>query len=360
MHNFTHKHSSARSVRYPARHAGLSLVELMVAITVGLLLLSAVSALIMEQSRASTELDKASRQIENGRYALQLLRDDIAHAGYYGEYFDIAAPAALPDPCLASDQPTVAELDAAVPLAIQGYDSPATVPAGLAGCLDNANHLDGTDILVLRKADIETIPVASAVAGQVYLQAGLNVSKAFDKVVGTGSDTSVFTLKLKDGSVAPLRRYLTHIYYVSPCNVPASGTACSSAADGGQPVPTLKRLELTVAAGAAKFVPVPLVEGVDNFQLDYGLDNDGDGVPDLYTTGTYSSGTTPMTAVKWTDAMTVRVNLLSRNNEPTVGYTDTKTYALGAGGTVGPFNDNYKRRAFSEIIRAVNPSGRRS
>jgi type IV pilus assembly protein PilW len=57
--------------------------------------------------------------------------------------------------------------------------------------------------------------------------------------------------------------------------------------------------------------------------------------------------------------MTVRVNLLARNLDKTTGYSTNQTYDLGKAGTVGPFTDGYRRRVFSEVIRAVNPSARR-
>lgn len=335
---------------------GLSLVELMISIAIGLLLLAGVTTLISHQSTASGELDKASRQIENGRYAAQVLREDIELAGYVGELYKLGTPPTSADPCAA----TVAELDAAIPLFVQGYDSPATVPSPLSACLPDANHVPGTDILVIRRTDTSTVPVASAVAGQPYIQTGLNVSNLFAKIVGTGSDTSVFTLKKRDGSVAPLRNYIVHIYYLSPCNVPASGTTCTSGADNGKPVPTLKRLELTVTGGAAAFTEIPLVDGIENLQFDYGIDSDGDGAPDYYTMGTYSTGTTPMTTTDWSNVMTVRTNILSRNTDTSGGHKDTKTYNLGLKGAVGPFNDAYKRRVFSEVIRLINPSSRRA
>jgi type IV pilus assembly protein PilW len=348
-----------------ARERGLSLVELMIAITLGLVLVAGVTTLISQQSGTSRELNNTSRQIENGRYAIQVLRDDVELAGYYGAYYNIAldfpvagASTTLPDPCATS----VADLDAALPVAIQGYDSPTTVPTALAACLPDANHVPGTDILVIRRTDTVAIPKASAVAGGVYIQAGLDTSKVFKRQVGSGSDTSVFTLKKMDETAADLHSLVVNIYYVSPCNKPASGTTCSGTSDdNGKPIPTLKRLALGVSAGNAAFINTPLVEGIQNVQLDYGIDKDNDGAPDYYTTGTYAQdGTTALVATDWWNVMTVRANILSRNPDASAGHADDKTYSLGLEGNVGPFNDLYKRHVFSETIRAVNPSGRRA
>jgi len=341
------------------RHAGISMVELMVSITIGMLLVVGITTLISQQSSASKELNKSSQQIENGRYAMQLLQDDIELAGYYGDYYSLgSAPVALPNACATA----AADLDAAVPLPVQGINSPATVPASVSDCLSDANHVAGTDVLAIRRADTEAIPVASAVAGQTYLQAGLNSSQSFDKIIGTGSDTSVFTLKTKTGAIADLRKYLVDIYYVSPCNIPAIGNSCNgSSDDGGKPVPTLKRLQLSTTSGAPAFTVTPLVEGIENLQIDYGIDTDADGAPDYYTSGTYKQdGVTVLTADDWANIVTTRINLLARNTEATAGYVDAKKYVLGNAGEVGPLNDSYKRHLFSGVVRVVNPSGRKA
>ena len=320
---------------------GMTLVELMVSITIGLLLVAGITLLISQQSSSSNELDKASRQIENGRYAMQLLQQEIQLAGYYGEFSSLPAPpAALPSPCAT----TVSAIQPALPLFVQGYDSPAL---GLTSCLANADHVPGTDILVIRHADTTPIPLASAAAGQVYIQA---TQAAY--VMGTGSDTSVFTLKKKDNTtLADLRKFMVTIFYVSPCNV-KSGDACSSTSDNGRPIPTLKRLDLSVnSSGTATFVETPLVEGIENLQIDYGIDNDGDGAPDSYNKSP--------ALTDWPNVMTARISLVARNNDPSTGHTDTKTYQLGDEGSVGPFSDGYKRHAFTQVVRFINPSGRR-
>jgi len=61
---------------------GFSLVELMVALTIASLLLLGLATLFVNNSKARSELDKSSRQIENGRYAMQVLFDELRHAGY--------------------------------------------------------------------------------------------------------------------------------------------------------------------------------------------------------------------------------------------------------------------------------------
>ena len=52
-------------------HSGFSLVELMIAMTIGLLLLSGLAAIFVNSSDANRELQKTAQQIENGRYAIE-------------------------------------------------------------------------------------------------------------------------------------------------------------------------------------------------------------------------------------------------------------------------------------------------
>lgn len=333
----------------PFNQAGLSLVELMISITIGLILLAGITTLIVRQSNARDELDKSSRQIENGRYAMEILHNEIEHAGFYGESSIQVTPVAFPNPCATS----LASMRDGMELPIQGYDSPSTVPTPLSACLSDAIHKDGTDILVIRRADTNTGAIGAALAGQIYLQ---TTSTGFE--LGSGSDTSVFTLLKKDNTTpADLRRYHVNIYFVSPCNVAAGGgTTCTgSADDNGNPVPTLKRLELTPSGSNTVFSLTSLVEGIDQLQLDYGLDTDDDGTPDSYATAPAS----PTSTAAWADVMAIRVNLLARNNDPTPNYQDSKTYTLGAAGNFGPYNDTYKRHSYNQLVRAINPSGRR-
>jgi type IV pilus assembly protein PilW len=59
------------------------------------------------------------------------------------------------------------------------------------------------------------------------------------------------------------------------------------------------------------------------------------------------------------NATSARIYVLARSREPTQGYVDTKTYGLGAGTTLGPFNDDYKRHVYTTTVRLPNIAGRR-
>ena len=325
------------------RAGGFSLVELMVSLTIGLLLLTALATIFANSSRMQREITLSSQQIENGRYAIDLVSEDVRHAGFWGYYGgSLTAPGAMPDPC-ALDAPS---LTAAMALPIQGYNAPiATLPT----CLPAANYLAGTDILVVRHAS--SLPAGALSGNGIYIQ-----TNATNTLVAAGSGT--FNLQVRNGTgtnvAAPIRAYETHIYFVSPCSVAAGGT-CTATDDGGKPIPTLKRLELTLDGGGnLNMVTVPLVEGIENFQVDYGRDTDGDGAPD----GAYVAD--PATVANWMQVMAVQLYVLARNTDVSTGYNDSKTYQLGTAGTITPTGGatQFRRHVYTSVVRVKNPSER--
>ncbi len=347
--------------------AGLSLVELMISIALGLIVLSSVIGVFVNTSAARTELERTSRQIENGRYAVDLLTDDLRLGGFYGELkvLSVARPGALPDPCSTA----TADWSSAIPIHIQGYHNGAGAPS----CMPT-NVKANTDILVVRRA--ATCVAGSggagsgceaAIAGTPYLQVSLCSTETTTPYRLGIQGTATFDRTIKDCAAAAGRRqYLVHIYYISNDN----------GAVPPVPVPTLKRRELTGAA----FVEVPLVEGIENLQIEYGVDyknNVGpyavtdddskrDGIADAYTADptTFAAAdcpTTTCTAVNnWSNVVTVRLYLLARNIDPSPAYTDTKTYTLGHDSTfTPPSGDHYRRHIYTSLVRIMNPAGRR-
>ncbi|MCK9353308.1 MAG: PilW family protein [Gallionella sp.] len=333
--------------------SGLSLVELMISITIGLLILSALTTLFVNQSKTRSELDKSNRMIDNGRYALELLTENLRMAGFYGNYLPSGAPTITPDSCsLATITGSATNLDV-LRHHVQGYNAAAqtsqiasaSLPTscGFTYTAGSATSLNpGSDILVLRRVSTAT-PVAAAnaaaapnSAATIYFQvSNCTTDASYQMVSGAGPFTAFHD---KDcATTASLRPFIVQIYFVSSSN---------NAGDG---IPTLKRIDLDQATGA--FVTTPLVEGIEYMQVDYGLDADADGAADSYIA-------TPA-AANWPNIVSVKLNIIARNIETSAGHTDTKSYVLGSAGTFGPFADAYKRHAYTQVVRLINPSGRR-
>jgi type IV pilus assembly protein PilW len=313
-----------------------------------------------------------SRQIENGRFAIDILSDDLRHAGFYGEFdfSSLAAVGALADtehdPC--SIDPT--QWLKAMNLHIRGFSAS---DGGLT-CLAGHNYKAGTDVLVVRRVRAcagGTSGCEALDTNKPYLQSRLCAADLVAPPHIGLYDAGTFTFKRRGTTpttcsvtVAPIRQYLVHIYFISADN----------GANPAQSVPTLKRAELTGTAGGLAWVVTPLVEGIEQINIDYGIDykdatgtpcvgDNCDGVPDAYDDdpATFTAADCPTTCTpenNWINVVTARVHVLARNIEPSAGYTDTKTYSLGSL-TVNAQNDRYRRHAYTALVRMNNPAGRR-
>lgn len=386
-----------RQRRAPAHlQAGLSLLELMISITIGAVLMTGLVATFNQSGESRRELEKTGTLIENGRYAINLIYEDLRHAGFFGYYYDLgAAPATVPDPCEVAD---LAKLTEAVAMPFQGFNATTLLnrPNVTATTCDdknlltNANLKAGSDILVVRRADTHVLGGPDPELGTpipenpeddvIYVQANartLNVLTGVASAVvdattdydTANSEVDGVTANLrkypgKDDvapyrAVAETRRYRVHVYFVAPCSFGSGANGVCQAGDDD--VPTLKRLELSASAGATVMEIVPLVEGVEYLKVRYGIDNSpttanaatgsvGDGVPDSYTA-------TPA-AADWENVITAQVHLLVRATQETREWTDSKSYTI-AGVSAGPFDDHYRRRVYSTEAISMNTSGRR-
>lgn len=361
------------------RQRGVSLTELMIAITLGLLVTTGVIALFSSNSSMRNEIERTGRRLENGQYALRTITHDLANAGYYAEYDPtvqprLPVPVGKPDPCVT----TPADLVDALPLPVQGYDGgtgiAATTCQGGPAILSDLKA--GTDILVVRRASAcisGSADCPAAPAGTyTYFQASL-----CDTQLSSGVATNFFNLdtntdnltrtKRDCATLADVHRYHTHIYFIANNDAPGDG------------IPTLKRAELgpppaSCTTQVGGFCVVPVAEGVEDMQVEYGIDTTAptpDGVPDVFTSSpdVYAASlATPCPAASaspstiacteyWQRVVTADVHLLVRNTEQS-SATDTKTYTLGSNAPLGPFNDRYKRHIYETVVRLNNSAVR--
>jgi len=463
---------------------GFSLIELMISITLSLIVLSALVGLFVNTSRNSGEMAKTNAVIENGRFSLQLLENDLVHAGYLAGYptqFDdihylsippkpaapTDAPTLIPNPCQAYAAWTPDYITALVGIAVQ---SAADLPAG---CGFGLVRRLGTDVLIVRHVETcrpDTTNCDASTAGRAYFQTsyclnhqnvsvvatgtsansvrftGSTISTADSAYVGTmirivsgagagqirrvtayfgtakraivtpdwttvpdtssrvafdyNLSTGPFRLPQRDcATINPPRHFVSHIYYVTNIDHPDRA---------GETIPALVRSRLEVVGGVpAHTEPVVLIEGVENFRVELGIDdsmtrcgrndavdntairnviqpeptcaidlvdpnnntlatNRGDGMPDRYRR--CANPATPCSVADLTNVVAAKIYVLVRAREPTPGYQDTKLYCLGEPDLAGNClaanrptvaNDAYKRHVFSTTVRFNNISARR-
>jgi type IV pilus assembly protein PilW len=390
--------NTPRTMRCP--QAGMSMIELMIAITLGLMILAGLAVLFANASNSQHELRRTAQQIENGRYAMDVLIQDLQLAGFFGEYRANLSATALPDPCVFA----IGDLTTAIRTPIQGYAAASltaqpVLPATCVTWLPPANLSPGSDVLVVRRADTQNVPIGTATtAGNKFLQSssqafevqdGGGVTSCTSKADGTAptavtrrcqfpASTDICPADCTAGvsTAGYLRALRVHVYFVAPCNRPPAGTTtCTASSDNGRPIPTLKRLELARDAGTGQttFQFVPIAEGVEFMKLAYGIDDVpgapansetgriGDGAPDRYVLAP--------TPAEFGNAATARVDLLVRHPEPSPGQLETKTYnlsidpitptAAGVAITPADVDRSYRRHVYNAEVRLVNLSSRK-
>jgi type IV pilus assembly protein PilW len=326
-------------------------VELMIAMFLGLLITALLITVYVRSYTTNRAFQSANSQIENGRFALQMLTDDLRVAGYWGEYALLYPPTtpitAVEDPCTS----TVANATWANNVfyqAVQGYNN--AVPAGSSStCVPTAYRQSGTDVLVVRHADTCGAGTCTNGAG-LNLQVSLCNTDASPYILDTTSTTTTATLHQKNcTTLVPVRHYVSDIYWVRNYAVTA-----------GDNIPTLMR---TVAPESGATSTEPLIQGIEGFKVEYAQDTNGDGIPDT----DYTPSSSTWTQTDWSQVVAVRLYVLARGSAKQQGYSDTKTYSLSnlticstAGSCSGKTLDpTYMRHVYTTVVRLVNPAGRK-
>jgi type IV pilus assembly protein PilW len=350
------------------RQSGLSLVELLIAITLDLVIVAAVAGVFIKNIKYRNDIERANVQLENGRYATQVISDDLELAGYLST-FDVDSalsmapplvtagnhlPVAVPNPCDGS-----VAADGAVQLGMTYYIQPYDQGTGAPSCV-TSDIKPNTDVVVIRRASacVAGSTDCDWVAGAPYLQVAhckTQLSAASTRFQLGRVVASLNRQNQDCATLAESHQFLTRIYFIANNNNPGDG------------IPTLKRAELW---DSDTLRIVPIAEGIEDLQLVYGLDDAGaDGVPDTYVSDvlTYVSpdplcapnNNTPTGSLcNMTDIMAVQVGVLARGLTVRPQYKDTKTYTV-ANVAEGPFNDGYERHAFDAFVKVMNPAVRR-
>ena len=363
----------------PLAQRGLTLIELMVALVLGLLLLAVVGQVYLADKTTFTAQQQQGLMQEGGRFALEFLARDARMAGLAG--CSSRRPLELPLPLRSYLSASGYPFD---PLqGVQGHEaadsgpgdtiepdptpaasgdasdwSPA-LPAGTHALADTA--VAGSDVLVLSGMDAGVPLVSPFTSGaqifvastsgfapgdilmvtdcqQAQLFQATGVTAASGNIVGSSAggyspgNASPITERgpagpFQEGSeVAHVR---TYAYYVG-------------VGSDGDPALVRERLQGGSSAGMAA---EELVGGVESLQVLYGVDGNMDFVVDQYVTAD--------AVADWRTVRALQVALLLRTPDEFGPDLDEASYDL-AGTTLDPVDDRRVRRVFTSTIALRN------
>ncbi len=315
---------------------GFSLVELMIAMALGLGL-SAVLATVFVKARQQAHIEAELARIqESGRYALYLLSRELRMAGFWGGLTELssrALPASAPGCGLASQW----ALTPRYPLdVINDFDRSTLSALGLElSCLNSSQIRPQTDVIAIKRSATEP----TLRDGRYSPGSG-------------GADSSQWFLRVADHGLTVDWRY------IESGRLPAADVRPGSTVDywelyanlffirryseRGNRIPTL----CTEVLSAASLGPVEcLIEGVEDMQVEFGIDSDGDRVPNYYRAGPDSA--------EMRQAVSARLYLLMRSIEQVAGYRNRNSYQLGQK-HLAAMGDAYLRRLFSTTVWMSN------
>ena len=299
-----------------SRQRGVSMVELMVAMALGLFLLFALIEILINGKQSFGSANHLSRLQENGRIATNLLVSDMKRAGYMGGNSDV--------PNIFGTTGQLAPT-AGCPTGSTNWGRMITQPvfglndtrAGYA-CIPAASYLRG-DVLVVRHVTPWVAP-AALVATRLYLRSSLFEGKIF---LGSAQANAINTVSDTPQSVRDLQ---AHAYFVGP-----SGRSC-----GGAAVPSLFRVRL---ADNGQPLVDELLPGIEHFQVQYGINDQYVNADDI-------------ALANWPDVVTARIWLLVRSECAESGYADGATYAMGDINYTP--NDSFRRQLYSSVVMIRN------
>jgi type IV pilus assembly protein PilW len=343
LRSFPACNRSIERVERASRQAGMTLIELLIALLIGAFLLGGILQIFLGTKQSYRMAEGLSRMQENARFAMDLIGQDIRMAGFRG---------------CNSQTPITNNLNSATGFfynfnnSLQGFeatsdpgDSPATWSPSMV--TDVTEPLGGSDVITIRRAsgdgnlvtahasgsdDLTLANTTGLSADDLVVAATCEGSDAFQitSITGTvlthnagagtpGNATQPLSRSYTDGQVYPIA---TVSYYVRLRD--------------GQPS-LYRRINSSAAT--------ELVEGIEQMQILYGEDTDAtpDGTPNYYTTADQ--------VANMANVVSIRLSLLVRTIDDNLA-AEPQSYTYNDATTTP--DDRRLRRVFTTTIAVRN------
>jgi type IV pilus assembly protein PilW len=358
---------TAEQNRTTHRQRGLSLVEIMVALAVGAVLLTGVIQIYASTKATYRLQDNLARLQENGRFALDFLTRDVRMAGYHGcsNFGEITNTLNNPS-----------SLEHNFTVGLTGYDDVGD-PAPTALSVFDYNPVAGTDVIVIRRNSDDPVRVvknnsSAQLFAEVLSQVPGGCSDGTNKVSGLCATdilmvsdcvkSRIFQVGNLQVTGNPPDVNITHPASGSPGNALSSWGGASAPAEeqfsDDAEIVRIGTYAYYIRDNIDTGLPVlmrydseeelELVEGVEDMQVSYGEDTDGDRTADVYRDADPD--------LDWSAVVSVRIHLLlrSKDNNLTNAPMDYVFNGATVAGSSLPASDRYLRREFTATVAVRN------
>lgn len=316
---------------------GFSLVELLVSMTIGLFLLGGVFSVYLESQSTRRTAETIARMQEAGRIALMQISAEAQLAGYWGQ---------------TTFEGTLIGQNSNSPLAfdVDNDCAPAGSPLWILNlareleafndnpyhgtCLDDINHVNNTDILVIRSTfpriwtDAQ-IAGAEGGAGKIFIRSDAGRGELYEGGTTPPAASGFNSAQMED------HRYNVSLYYVRPWSY-----------DAGDALPSLRRLVFEDIGVKARVQndATEIATGVEDFQVQLGV-----------KTGSSIRFVNPESSLidsTMSNVVALRYWLLMRAELEESGYVNNATYTYADKSVT--VNDGYRRMLFSKTVQLRN------
>lgn len=305
---------------------GLSLVELLIAMALGLALLAGALQVVLGSKRSYQHGVALAELQENDRFALEAMAQDLRNAGFSG-----ACPGGLVN---AAGEGAHYALEKS---ALEGYGAGMPAPAWLS-----SSRVGNTDAVLLRYATSPVLEARSISGNRVLLTSAGAVAGAFyllsDQqscllLANAGGATSLLADRSLEHFLAPATRVYRYRYVIYWIGRSEDGTPGLFVTDNSETTSKAQTSEL--------------VNGVAGMSLRYGVAGANDVV------ATYKAAR-EMAAGDWPRVRTVRVSLLLQSQ--TRGVDEAPRSLEFDGRTLAPDGERRLRLVMGSTTALRNPA----
>ena len=326
------------------RQFGVSLIELMVAMVIGLFLILGAVTVFSQSRNTYRTAESVARLQEIGRLAMDVVETDVRMANFWGmsnhaDYIDNRTPIGGSPPATldATQQANAAVCGTtSAPsnyfvLNLDEYVGGSNNSYALT-CAAN-NYLAGTDTLWIRRANGTQPAVLDS--NRIYLQTSRIRGTLFVPACTDPTDQGCIPADYLPPA-SQSRELEAHVYYVS------------SRSTNRNDVPSLRRKRFANASGAPgnAFIDEEIVPGVEDLQVRLGVDTNGDTNIDQYV----NPGAVPANGVVVSATIWLRI----RAEEPEIGFVNDTGFQYADMGAVVTPDDNYRRILLTKTIHIRN------
>lgn len=303
------------------RNSGMSMIELMIAMVIGIILLGGAATMFITNKRIYKEQAEMGLLQENARFALETMSHNIRMAGYVGCHDDLSQVTNNLTTVGVNDftsfmDGTEGTNDSFRIRYFQPFGRTTTSTMGTTDsviAINDGQGINQNDILAITDCDSADIfaNTHDDVPGDLELRhtaAGGNTSDGLSKPYPENSQ---------------INRVISRRYFVQPS---ANGTG--------------NALWWNTAAGDQE-----LVEGVEKMELKFGEDTSGNGSANSFIDAS--------AVTNWENVVAIRIALLMRTVQQYGTVFDDKTYDL-LGTTYDPVDDRRRRRVFTTTVQVRN------